>query len=140
MHYVWCDGCANQFKGVRSWFHVSRDHGLATFLELLVGCMIQWNYWGIGHGKGPRDGVGACFKQAIRKEKLTVHMVKICKTSMMWFCTFKGQWTNLMIHMKVLERMLEKFFEKWKTGILIKLEDLITRLWQGLGVCIQCKQ
>jgi len=35
--------------------------------------MMQWNYWGTGHGKGPHDGARACFKQAIKKEQLKAH-------------------------------------------------------------------
>jgi hypothetical protein len=39
------------------------------FPKLLFGCMMQWNYWGTRLGKGPYDGVGACLKQAIKKEQ-----------------------------------------------------------------------
>jgi len=67
MHYVWNDGCVSQFKGARNWFHVARYPGLTIYLELPFGCMMQWNYWGTCHGKGPHDGARACLKQTIRK-------------------------------------------------------------------------
>jgi hypothetical protein len=45
---------------------------------------------------------------------------------MMEFHTFKGQWANLMLHMNVLERMLDEFSREWKEGILTKPHVLIT--------------
>jgi hypothetical protein len=70
MHYVWSDvSHVSQFKGTHSWFHVAKYPRLTICLKLPFGCMMQWNYWGIGHGKGPHDGVGACLKQAMKKEQ-----------------------------------------------------------------------
>jgi hypothetical protein len=31
---------------------------------------MEWHFWGMGHGKGPHDGAGACLKQAIQKEQV----------------------------------------------------------------------
>ena len=69
-HVVWSDGCACQFKGARAWFFVSRYPNLTSCDQLPLGCAMQWNYWGSGHGKGPHDGAGACLKRALRKEQL----------------------------------------------------------------------
>ncbi len=41
--------------------------------------------------------------------------------------TFKGQWANLMLHMKVLESMLDEPFGKWKKGISTKLENRLLK-------------
>ncbi len=47
-------------------------------------------------------------------------MVKIYKMIMIEFHTFKGQWANLMLHMKVLDWMLDDFSKEWKEGFLTK--------------------
>ena len=39
--------------------------------------MMDWNYWGTGHGKGPHDGAGACVKQALRREQVKEDSVKL---------------------------------------------------------------
>ena len=69
-HIVWSDGCASQFKGARSWFHIARNPSLTKCNEVPGGVQMVWHYWGTGHGKGPHDGAGACVKQALRKEQL----------------------------------------------------------------------
>jgi len=38
---------------------------------------MEWNYWGTGHGKGPRDGARACLKQALQKEQLKPHGIPL---------------------------------------------------------------
>jgi len=43
--------------------------------------MLDWHYWGICHGKGPHDGVEACFKQCIRTEQLRSNGVKMHNAS-----------------------------------------------------------
>lgn len=39
--------------------------------------MMDWNYWGTGHGKGPHDGAGACVKQSLRREQVKEDSVKL---------------------------------------------------------------
>jgi hypothetical protein len=67
-HIVWSNGCASQFKGARSWFHVARYPSLTMCPQLPMGCAMERHYWGASHGKGPHDGAGAYLKQAIQKE------------------------------------------------------------------------
>jgi hypothetical protein len=75
--------------------------------------------------KGPHDGAKACLKQAIGKKQLKPHG-EIYRMLKMEFHTFKGQQTNLMLHMNVLERTLNKFSKESKEGILTKPHVLIT--------------
>jgi hypothetical protein len=63
-HWVWSDGCAGQFKGSRPMYFVSRYPGLTG------GCVMSWNFFGTGHGKGEWDGAGAVVKRALRTEQL----------------------------------------------------------------------
>ncbi len=49
MHYVWNDGYASQFKGVKNWFDVAKSLGLIGCPKFPFGCMMQWNYWGTSH-------------------------------------------------------------------------------------------
>ena len=63
-HWVWSDGCAGQFKGARPMYFVSRYPGLTG------GCVMSWNFFGTGHGKGEWDGAGAVVKRALRTEQL----------------------------------------------------------------------
>lgn len=48
---------------------------LTTCEDLPFGCAMEWHYWGIGHGKGPHDGVGTWLKQVIQKEQLKANGV-----------------------------------------------------------------
>ena len=43
---------------------------LTIIPDWLKGCQMDWHFWGIGHGKGPHDGAGACLKQSIWKEQV----------------------------------------------------------------------
>jgi len=36
--------------------------------HLKYGCRMLWSYFGLGHGKGVHDGVGANLKQETKKE------------------------------------------------------------------------
>lgn len=45
-HWVYSDGCAAQFKGAKSMYFVARYPGLTN------GCLMRWNFFGSGHGKG----------------------------------------------------------------------------------------
>ncbi len=51
-HTIWNDGCAFQLKCVKVWFHVSRYHELTKSVGLPQGCVMGWNFFGTGHGKG----------------------------------------------------------------------------------------
>jgi hypothetical protein len=67
-YIVFSDGCATQFKCSRSLFHISRYPSLTRSNEMPLGCRMQWNYFGTGHGKGRWDVAGAIIKQALRNE------------------------------------------------------------------------
>jgi hypothetical protein len=45
-HWVFNDGCAGQFKGAKALYFVARYPGLTN------GCIMRWNFFGSGHGKG----------------------------------------------------------------------------------------
>lgn len=45
-HWVFSDGCAAQFKGAKWMYFVAR------YLGLTNGCLMRWNFFGSGHGKG----------------------------------------------------------------------------------------
>lgn len=47
-HWVYSDGCAAQFKGAKALYFVARYPGLTN------GCLMRWNFFGSGHGKGSR--------------------------------------------------------------------------------------
>jgi hypothetical protein len=55
-HFVWSDGCANQFKSHKPWYFEG------CYPNLIGGCVIIWSFFGMGHGKGVHDGVGAIIK------------------------------------------------------------------------------
>jgi hypothetical protein len=76
-HIIWNDGCVAQFKRTCSWFYIGRHPSLIVCLELPHGCMFDWHYWGIGHGKGTHDGARACFKQCIKIAQSQSNGVKL---------------------------------------------------------------
>ena len=43
---------------------------VARYPGLTDGCEMEWNFFGIGHGKGEWDGAGAVVKRALRNEQL----------------------------------------------------------------------
>ena len=63
-HWIWSDGCSNQFKSKVPWYYVSR------YPALTGGCVCMWSFFGSGHGKGPHDGAGAVVKRYIRTAQL----------------------------------------------------------------------
>ncbi len=76
------------------------------------------------------DGVGTCLKQAIKKNNSNLE-VRIYKMFMTWFYTFKKQWVNFMLHMKVPRKMLNGFFGKWRLGMWIEFKVLTTKTMLG---------
>ena len=63
-HWIWSDGCSNQFKSKVPWYYVSR------YPALTGGCVCMWSFFGSGHGKGPHDGARAVVKRYIRTAQL----------------------------------------------------------------------
>jgi hypothetical protein len=47
--------------------------------QLRYGCQVLWSYFGLEHGKGVHDGVGAILKQEIREEQLLMVSQKTSK-------------------------------------------------------------
>ena len=45
-HWVFSDGCAGQFKGATALYFVAR------YPSLTGGCIMMWNFFASGHGKG----------------------------------------------------------------------------------------
>jgi hypothetical protein len=80
-HIVFSDGCATQFKCSRSLFHVGRYPSLTRSNEMPLGCRMQWNYFGTGHGKGRWDGAGATIKQALRNEQVKPNGLRLQNAS-----------------------------------------------------------
>ena len=62
-HWVWSNGCANQFKSTRSLFWLYHFHKRTEIRH-------TWNFFETGHGKGEHAGVGACVKHALRRHQL----------------------------------------------------------------------
>ncbi len=60
-HWIWSNGCSSQFKKKTPWFFVTR------YPHLTGGCNMMWNFFGIGHGKGPHDGARAILKRFLKK-------------------------------------------------------------------------
>ena len=58
-HWIWSDGCSNQFKSKVPWYYVSRYPALTN------GCVCVWSFFGSGHGKGLHDGARAVVKRYI---------------------------------------------------------------------------
>ena len=69
-HIVFSDGCSAQFKCAQNLYFVARYPSLTRSDDLPLGCTMQWNWFGIGHGKGRWDGAGAHVKQALRAEQV----------------------------------------------------------------------
>ena len=65
-HFVWSDGCAQQFKSSKPWYFVSKYPAITN------GCKMLWSFFGSAHGKGPHDGAGAVVKRYIRNEQRNV--------------------------------------------------------------------
>jgi hypothetical protein len=59
-HWIWLDGCGSPFKSKIPFYFVSH------YLNLIGGCSCMWSFFGLGHGKGLHDGVGAILKRFIR--------------------------------------------------------------------------
>lgn len=76
-HIVFLDGCASQFKCAKSLFFVARYPSLTQSEDLPLGCAMQWNHFGTGHGKGRWDGAGAHVKQALRAEQVKPRGLKL---------------------------------------------------------------
>jgi len=70
-HFVWLDGCASQFKSHKLWYFVG------CYLNSIGGCTMIWSFFGIGHGKGAHDGVGAIIKWFLRQKQLNAHGVPL---------------------------------------------------------------
>ena len=70
-HWIWSDGCANQFKSRVPWYFVAR------YPEITRGCTCMWSFFGTGHGKGPHDGAGAVLKRYIRTAQLDINGLKL---------------------------------------------------------------
>jgi hypothetical protein len=69
-HIVFSDGCAAQFKCAKNLYFVARYPSLTRTNVLPLGCTMQWNWFGTGHGKGWWDGAGAHVKQTLRAEQV----------------------------------------------------------------------
>jgi len=70
-HYVWSNGCANQFKSSKPLYFVSR------YPNMTSGCKMMWSFFKNGHGKGPHDGVGVIIKWFIWHKQLNAHGTKL---------------------------------------------------------------
>lgn len=64
-HIVFSNGCTSQLKCAKVLFFVVRYPSLTKSEDLPMGCFMQWNHFGSGHGKGHWDGVGVHVKQAL---------------------------------------------------------------------------
>jgi hypothetical protein len=40
---------------------------VAKYLGFINGCSMTWSFFGIGHGKGEWDGVGALVKKTLKE-------------------------------------------------------------------------
>jgi hypothetical protein len=64
-HIIFSNNCASQFKSARSFFFVAHYPSLTKSEELPLGCAMQWNHFGLGHGKGHWNGAKTHVKQAL---------------------------------------------------------------------------
>jgi hypothetical protein len=62
---------ALNFKSKIPWYFVNR------YPHLTYGCSCLWSFFGYGHGKGPRDGVGIVLKRFIRQVQLDVEGLQL---------------------------------------------------------------
>ena len=69
-YIVFSDGCTAQFKCAKNLYFMARYLSLTHTNDLPLGCTMQWNWFGSGHGKGRWDGAGAHVKQALRAEQV----------------------------------------------------------------------
>ena len=85
-HIVFSDGCSSQFKCAKNLYFVARYPSLTRTSDLDLGCTMQWNWFGSGHGKGRWDGVGAHVKQALRAEQVKPQGLKLhCASDVVHF-------------------------------------------------------
>jgi hypothetical protein len=75
-HWVWSDGCVGQFKGWQNF--------VAWYLGFTNGCSMTWSFFGIGHGKGEWDGVGAMVKNTLKNKQ--IHLLVRCFTHPKCYC------------------------------------------------------
>ncbi len=62
-HWIWLNNCTGQFKNARIFYWLSRTHRQTNIQHV-------WSFFEARHGKGEHDGVGACMKGALSREKL----------------------------------------------------------------------
>ena len=76
-HIVFSDGCSSQFKCAKNLYFVAKYPSLTRTSDLPLGCTMQWNWFGSGHGKGRWDGAGVHVKQALRAEQVKPQGLKL---------------------------------------------------------------
>jgi hypothetical protein len=68
LHY-WTDGPTSQYRNKQIFYTVANHKDL-------YGISARWNYFEVGHGKGPRDGLGGTTKrladEAVRSGKVSI--------------------------------------------------------------------
>ena len=69
-HIIWLDNCTGQFKNSHMFYWLCRMHVERGVLHI-------WSFFESGHGKGEHDGVGACVKRALVKEKMKISAVEL---------------------------------------------------------------
>ena len=69
-HIIWSDNCTGQFKNARMFYCLCKMH-------VERGVPHIWNFFVSIHGKGEHDGVGACVKRALVKEKMKISIAKL---------------------------------------------------------------
>lgn len=65
-HQIWFNGHGFQFKRKIPFYFVNH------YPYLIGGCNCMWSFFGLSHGKGPHDGVGAILKRFIKQVLLDV--------------------------------------------------------------------
>jgi len=77
-HYVWFDGCTNQFKSSKPWYFVF------MYSNMTSECKMMWSFLGSGHGKGPWRWWGRNYHQTIHSMwtiECTWHKITKCYKS-----------------------------------------------------------
>ena len=80
-HWIWSNGCAGQFKSVRSFYWLSRLHKE-------IGLRHTWRFFETRHEKGEHYGVGACMKRALWRYQMSHSASRFkCSAKVVDWCT-----------------------------------------------------
>lgn len=89
-HIIRSYNCIGQFKNAHMFYWLCRMH-------VERGVPHIWSFFESGHGKAEHDGVGACVKRALVKEKLNISGIELLDAHSIvdWCSLALSQWGTL---------------------------------------------